>query len=787
MRRRLLAIVVAAVLTVAGGFVTSPSKASPAQDYTGTHFGAGNIPPGCERDSLTAYSNNACYHMRTDMNGLDSPQVDVLILVPVSPTAERDMRIMREAVQMWEGGVHNLAPQMGLNWLGQGMQFHITVDEVDPNSEFTTYPVVDPEIVVVATNPVGGAGIGIDPLTTISPIAGTSPEGPCTGIHNPFDFDAWNNLPGFDRHHKERMGTYVEDCGGAGGNICFAINGAIDPAPDLTEEFSMFDLVAHEFGHCLTIGHVGDGAEGPWGKVPTNDIMSYNTDPPGLNKCVSTLDVEGIATRMSRYLDVNADHKVDAKDRLYANDQAGDGKNPFQTQNPRDHLYASSTGAPTDCPQPDLGLVPGPRTNWEPGPVTTSDPVLNVTRPSDGASSPDGAFNVAGTVAHVARGAATSPVGYYDDSDNDAKTRYTEIKSFDVAVKPTTVEATIHLAALPPTGTKATSAVTYTVTIDARRFDSLVRYPKIDPAPMTFDAAASTYMPAGTSTWNTTFKTVTFHIPRSYLQSAGITAPYDVTSQSNLGTFSTFVTDDHAPEVGHSVGVSSARVVSTPVVGVSPREASETVTFHHPGGNTFHPEDSTLGVTSAADLGLDASHRFSLDVPKTSDVSFVLDWTDAVGGADLDLRVKGAADSGETGATKSKPETVALTNVRGHLEMVVEPFLSTDPQNGNTYTLTAVITPKQVVDTDGDGVPDSSDVCPNVAGDGADGCPIQAQEHVRVYVDGVKVATQGVDTSDGADSFAVPVTVAPGAHTLMIEWESYGRILATKTIHVSGA
>ena len=88
---------------------------------------------------------------------------------------------------------------------------------------------------------------------------------PCHNVQNPFDFEYWENLPGFNDHHHKRTGTYVEDCGGAGGNICFAINGAIDPAPGTLDVFNLFDLVAHEFGHCLTLGHVGDGAEGAWG------------------------------------------------------------------------------------------------------------------------------------------------------------------------------------------------------------------------------------------------------------------------------------------------------------------------------------------------------------------------------------------------------------------------------------------------------------------------------------------------------------------------------------------
>jgi hypothetical protein len=69
---------------------------------------------------------------------------------------------------------------------------------------------------------------------------------------------------------------------------------------------------------------------------------------------------------MSRYLDVNGDGAVDANDELLANDQVGDGTSPFQVQPPDNHFYASSTGSPMDCPQPDLGLVPGERTQWTP-------------------------------------------------------------------------------------------------------------------------------------------------------------------------------------------------------------------------------------------------------------------------------------------------------------------------------------------------------------------------------------------------------------------------------------
>ena len=424
-------ISIAAVLALVAGIVFpalgwAPADASPGDEYAGAYFGENNFPPDCTRDRSATNPDNICYRMKAGLNGLDSPKIDVLVMVPVSPTAERDMRIMRQSVEMWEGGIGHLADQMGLDWLAQGVDFHITVDYVDleggQGSEFSTYPITDPEIVVIASNPVGGVGIGIDPIDFADEVGFTDEDdAPCHGIANPFDFDAWENVPGFDSHHGNRSGTYVEDCQGAGGNICFAVNGAVDPEPTTIDVFNLFDLVSHEVGHCLTLGHVGDGGEATigqgWGVVPTNDIMSYNPDPPGLNKCVSTLDVETFALRMSRYLDVNGDGAVTGEDVLSANDTIGDGLFAFQVQHPGDHLYASSTGAPSACPQPDLGLVPGKRTDWTPEPAATSEPVLTVTSPADGSTSaPDGAMTVSGSVERRSVTAGSESPGSGTDS-----------------------------------------------------------------------------------------------------------------------------------------------------------------------------------------------------------------------------------------------------------------------------------------------------------------------------------------------------------------------------------
>lgn len=328
-----------------------------------------------------------CHHMGGDMNGLDDPVIDVLIIPPVSPAPERDLRIMRQSLEMWDAGIDVVATQLGMDWLAEGLEFRISIggveygaiDEVNPESLY------DPEIVVIASNPVGGIGIGIDPVDFLGDAGIGDGQLPCLPVADPLDFSQWNALPGFDDHH-DVSGTYVaSDCGeNLGGNICFAVNGAIDPTPGPSQDlFSLYDLVSHEVGHCLTIGHVGDGAEGSWAKLAPNDIMAYDTDPADRNKCVSTLNVVGIAHVMGRYLDVDGDGEAGTdEDRalVAANDPDTEDGRPFFVHRPHDQFYASTSGWAFDCPQPDLGLTPGERVDfrieatWDPRDADDRDP-----------------------------------------------------------------------------------------------------------------------------------------------------------------------------------------------------------------------------------------------------------------------------------------------------------------------------------------------------------------------------------------------------------------------------
>ena len=222
---------------------------------------------------------------------------------------------MRQSVEMWDGGIDHLAKQMNMDWLAEGVQFNVTTKlvPVDANGLPTqAVNLVKPKIVVIATNPVGGIGIGIDPADFLG--AGRLHRRPAARraarSRTRSTWRRWQRAARLRRPPRASSAAiYVVRCDGPGGQVCFSVNGAVDPVPGKTDFFSLYDLVSHETGHCLTLGHVGDGAEGPWGVIPTNDIMAYSSDPVDVAKCVSTLDVEGFALQMSNFLDTNGDEQ----------------------------------------------------------------------------------------------------------------------------------------------------------------------------------------------------------------------------------------------------------------------------------------------------------------------------------------------------------------------------------------------------------------------------------------------------------------------------------------------
>jgi len=798
----LILITAAVVFGVAAPAAEAASTAQPrtgaAAGYAGTHFGDGNLPAGCITDIDQDDPDNKCFHMKVGLNALDSPEINVAVLVPVSPFATRDASLMRQAVQMWDGGIHMLADQMNLQWLSKGVHFHITTDLVPVDKDgLPTHLIrlVSPKIVVIATNPAGGLGIGIDPVAFLKE-AGLDVLGPggapCGSFPNPFSMQQWLTVPGFDDHHGELGGIYVHRCDGPGGNICFSINGAVDPLPGKTDFFSIYDLVAHETGHCLTLGHVGDGADGPWGPIPTNDIMAYSSDPVDLAKCVSTLDVEGFALRMSNFIDVNGDGKVNAADVLVPNDKAGDGLNSFQVQNPADHWYASSTGRAEDCPQPAWNsLLPlGTPVDFQPKTVQTSSPALDI----KSVRSKAGRLVWGGTASWVSNAPQpTKRSTTVKDASGDGTLPMTDITGFHAWVTRHAVKATVKIDKLWPTveGGRVTG---YGLYVGGRKFDSFVQTQSTSFGNVeTIDSGARFVMPSGTSTWDTKNSSITFTIPRSYLAAQRIEAPYSVFAETGVHIRDKdWVTSlDRAPASG-SIPLAAPPMAHQRLnAPMAKKVTTHTFQVKHVGGNDFTPLDtSTSGLPLVPEVG--NIHEITVPVKKQATVKVTLKWSDPA--SSLGLEVKGG--SGQEVKTGVGSVTVTVPWAHRNLTARVIPSEVLSPSVH--YTVSAKAT-TITANADGDGVPDIADVCkhakgpmasggcpdtdrdgildnqdkcPKVAGLGAFGCPNAADDRVVAYVDGKRVDTTYVMTLHGAYTFAGSAAAPEGKHTLKLVWYS---------------
>lgn len=778
------------------------------QAVDGARFGSGNLPPGCTAESTEGpHFTDGCYHMRTDLNDLDTPVIDVLIVTPASPYPERDVRTMRQAVEMWAAGIDHLAPQLGLDWL-DAVEFHIFLDD----DAFTTDPAWDPEIVVVAANPVvaGVQGIGIDPLDFVT-VLGVDPiEIPCRGANPLASFEAWQALPGFDGHHGH-SGTYVEECG-SGGSVCYAVNLAIDPAPGVVDDvlgMNMFDLVAHEVGHCLSVGHVGDADDHSANNVPVDDIMSYTHDrEPG--KCVSSLDVEAFAVRMSRYL---------LPTPLVVNHANGPGGS-FQVQHPRDHFYASHSGLPEDCPRPDMGLAPfGEPVSFTPsGGIQRAPPTLRITSHADGDHVAAGVVTIAGTVAY----------GSDPDTDRDGDQVLDDADNCPDAPNPgqhdgdgdgtgDACDATDGVFPVPD-GTIAGGITMFSKlnpVLAHNEIASTATGAAGDPRPKFLGAEPVTLRsrfstaPEGLVTVNET--TFTWHIwaadgrlvdtlpctarPDNSALATGFDCAANATLPSEPGLyFATARLDgsdawltDTPQDDPERPGLKGFEVLAARLG--APTTTTSTVVFEDGGDpvNTFYPEDSTLGATDI--VGLDASETFTLALDTASDVRIRLEWTSDVPLSDLDLYVTGAATD-ESGEAFTDFEEIVLAAVpRGELTIRVVPYLITDPVFGARYTLVAEVTPLEVVggDADGDGVDDADDLCPDTpAGTPVDptGCPVVALgERVEISVDGVVVATAAVD-GRGSDAFSEPVDLSgrAGPVEVRVAWYDGEWVVREETI-----
>lgn len=189
---------------------------------------------------------------------VDTAQVDVLVVPPASATTLWDVSAVRQSVAAWETGINAMAP----SWLASGLNIktYVLGTDVPPTSALQ-----DPEIIIAsgAVNPVVLFGIGLQtPFSVCRQQAAASQQ-----------------------HIESDWLVQLMACQD-GGAQCLVLNTNF-----LTGSTNrMYDLNAHEVGHCLGIGHVGDALDFDAKTTPRSDIMSYQNTPSKVH-CVSSLNI----------------------------------------------------------------------------------------------------------------------------------------------------------------------------------------------------------------------------------------------------------------------------------------------------------------------------------------------------------------------------------------------------------------------------------------------------------------------------------------------------------------
>ena len=188
----------------------------------------------------------------------------------------------RMATAAWQNVTDLAAP-----WFAEAFRLHTYAVGIDiPSPDFIT----DPEILVVSEAGQRSTSIGLNAEQLACTILG-----PVLAEQAPF-------VPGslatkvYPVHEHDGMAIVASECI-TGGFRCVALNfsGA------LGGHHALYDLVAHEVGHCLGVSHVGDALDFNARYVPVADIMAY-ADNPSTVSCPSSLNarvMEGIYAHLA--------------------------------------------------------------------------------------------------------------------------------------------------------------------------------------------------------------------------------------------------------------------------------------------------------------------------------------------------------------------------------------------------------------------------------------------------------------------------------------------------------
>lgn len=332
--------------------------------------------PTCPAGTVTAIEspttfNDGCYHQYLLYN-VDTPHVDALILPPVTGNnAVRDITLIEQSVAAWDAGIEQLAEP----WFRDGFDldwYRVGIDPV-PNEALW-----DPELVVVSAsyNPVrfGLLGIGLE-----------TPVSSCHGLSFPIESEEEARaIPNLHWHPDSLWASARAECGN-GGYTCFVIN--MEALGNTAgQRRNMYDLVSHEFGHCLGIGHVGDATDFTTAAFPSKDIMAYAVG--NHVHCVSTMDLRALEYTYAHLLG-QAPNRNTAGKYMRSHPSAWDDVNCAEPTVAMTDTTPLGEADPLGEPKDDDG-----GSSEDPG-----QPLILITQPSEGSTvEPGQTFTLAGTV-----------------------------------------------------------------------------------------------------------------------------------------------------------------------------------------------------------------------------------------------------------------------------------------------------------------------------------------------------------------------------------------------------
>ena len=286
--------------------------------------GAGETQPCAATFDTTPPFTDYCYHQGVWYTP-DTAQYDVIILPPEGPYAVRDIQLIEESVDMLDAGLHSLGGSAlsGLNI----DRYTLGMDFIPPAAAF------DPEISVILTTetqPFALLGLAVYANSF------------CNGISP--SAASWADVPGFHQHPDSPFGSFVAACA-SGGKMCYVLNTSFAPfiTPNADNSQWMYDLISHEVGHCLSLGHVGDAnteSTDDSYAYPHHDIMSYENDGLRASRhhCVSNLNVRVIEKAFSSMLNPPGTTAVAPNPAAYVHMKPADYSQP-------------------SCPQSDAGIL----------------------------------------------------------------------------------------------------------------------------------------------------------------------------------------------------------------------------------------------------------------------------------------------------------------------------------------------------------------------------------------------------------------------------------------------